>query len=437
MTNNEPKELDCEVLVVGAGPVGLVTSLAIAKAGIKTILVESLPDIDDSPRAMAYGAPAVVELERAGVAADARKVGMEPSDYDFRLRWITLDNRLIAEFKPEDKIPGSFEPILCGQYQLARIIQRHLSEYDCAKILFNHRLQDVKQDESSITAVLETPDAGTKHITAKYLVGCDGGRSTVRKVLDLGYEGFTLPQWLVACNVRYPFRENGWDRGQFIVHPKHFCLVAKIDPTGLYRVSYNEQEDLTKEEVLANVHNKFEAIFPGPKPLKKDAYKIEACSPYRIHQRSATSYRKGRALVAGDAAHACSPFGGMGLTGGICDAGGLADCLIGVLRKGCDDSLLDKYAEIRRQKYKDITDPVSYGNTCALRDTDPETAATSAEPFKTMNSSPEARRQMLEKAYLLGHDFRQYWPTVETENGDNEHKEVTEPADVAAMNPRM
>jgi 2-polyprenyl-6-methoxyphenol hydroxylase-like FAD-dependent oxidoreductase len=87
-------------------------------------------------------------------------------------------------------------------------------------------------------------------------------------------------------------------------------LVAKIDPTGLYRVSYNEQEDLTKEEVLANVHNKFEAIFPGPKPLKKDAYEIEACSPYRIHQRSATSYRKGRALVAGDAAHACSPFGG-------------------------------------------------------------------------------------------------------------------------------
>ncbi len=130
MTN----QVDCEVLVVGAGPVGLVTSLAIAKAGINTILVESLPDIDDSPRAMAYGAPAVVELERAGVAADARKVGMEPSDYDFRLRWITLDNRLIAEFKPEDRIPGSFDPILCGQYQLPRIIQRHLSEYDCAKV---------------------------------------------------------------------------------------------------------------------------------------------------------------------------------------------------------------------------------------------------------------------------------------------------------------
>ncbi|KIW62232.1 hypothetical protein PV04_10427 [Phialophora macrospora] len=413
--------LDSEVLVVGAGPVGLLTTLLLAKAGITVLLVEALPDIDDSPRAMAYGAPAVVELERAGIAADARKVGMEPSDYDFRLRWITIDNKVIAEFKPEDKIPGSFDAVICGQFQLAKIIQRHLRDYSCAKILFNHNLSGITENEDSITALIDTP-AGSKEITAKYLVGADGGKSTVRKILDLGYDGFTLPQWLVACNVRYPFRDYGFKRGQFIIHPKHFCMVGKIDPTGLYRVSYNEQEHLTKEEVLANVHNKFEAIFPGTKPLSKDAYKIEVVSPYRIHQRSARSYRKGRAFLAGDAAHACSPFGGMGLTGGICDAGGLADCLIGVLRKGCDDTLLDKYAEIRRQKYQEITNPVSYGNTCALRDTDPETAATSAEPFRTMNTSPEARRKMLESAYLLGHDFRQYWSSSQRVSKDENHE---------------
>ena len=68
--------VDCEILVVGAGPVGLLTTLLIAKAGINAILIDALPDIDDSPRAMAYGPPAVVELERAGIAADARKIGM-------------------------------------------------------------------------------------------------------------------------------------------------------------------------------------------------------------------------------------------------------------------------------------------------------------------------------------------------------------------------
>jgi 2-polyprenyl-6-methoxyphenol hydroxylase-like FAD-dependent oxidoreductase len=147
-------------------------------------------------------------------------------------------------------------------------------------------------------------------MSAKYLAGCDGGRSTVRKLLDLSYDGFTLPQWLVACNVRYPFKAHGFQRTQFIVHPEHFCLIAKIDPTGLWRVSYNEKEDLTREEVLANVHQKFNAIFPGPKPLKQDSYEIEMISPYRIHQRSAPAYRKGNAFLAGDAAHACSPFGG-------------------------------------------------------------------------------------------------------------------------------
>ena len=91
----------------------------------------------------------------------------------------------------------------------------------------------------------------------------------------------------------------------------------------------------------------------------------------------------------------------MGLTTGICDAGGLADCLIGVLRKGCDDSLLDRYADIRRQKYQDITNNVSYSNTCLLRDTDPEKAS-EHEFFRMMNSSTEVRREMLKSAYILG-----------------------------------
>jgi 2-polyprenyl-6-methoxyphenol hydroxylase-like FAD-dependent oxidoreductase len=62
----------------------------------------------------------------------------------------------------------------------------------------------------------------------------------------------------------------------------------------------------------------------------------------------------GKVLLAGDAAHACNPFGGMGLTGGLCDAGGLSDCLIGVLKKGCGDDLLDKYAEIRKKIFLEV-----------------------------------------------------------------------------------
>src|SRR5271155_4010694 len=121
----------------------------------------------------------------------------------------------------------------------------------------------------------------------------------------------------------------------------------------MFRVSYGEDATLSYEEARANLEKKYNAIFPGPKPVT-GKYDLKMFSPYKLHQRSASKFRVGRALLAGDAAHACNPFGGMGLTGGLCDAGGLSDCLIGVLRKGCKDDLLDKYAEIRKKIFDEV-----------------------------------------------------------------------------------
>jgi len=121
----------------------------------------------------------------------------------------------------------------------------------------------------------------------------------------------------------------------------------------MFRVSYGEDARLSFDEARANLENKYNAIFPGPKPVT-GKYDLKMFSPYKLHQRSASSFRVGRALLAGDAAHACNPFGGMGLTGGLCDAGGLSDCLIGVLRKGCGDDVLDKYAEIRKKIFLEV-----------------------------------------------------------------------------------
>jgi 2-polyprenyl-6-methoxyphenol hydroxylase-like FAD-dependent oxidoreductase len=126
--------ISCEVLVVGAGPVGLLTTLLLAQADVDVVLIESLPDVDNSPRAMAYGPAAVVELERAGIAKEAREVGMATEDFDHRLRWITIDNKLLAEFKPEDKLPGSFDAVICGQYQLAEIMKRHIGKFGNARV---------------------------------------------------------------------------------------------------------------------------------------------------------------------------------------------------------------------------------------------------------------------------------------------------------------
>lgn len=222
MTTTTNDGMDAEVVIVGAGPVGLIIALMLAKAGIKVVLCETYSEIIQSPRAMAYGPAAVVELERAGVAQECRDVGMEPSDYEFELRWITLDNKTVASL-PSKLMPGP-PPVLCGQHRVAEIILRRLNEYPHAKVLWNHKVVGIEQDEKKVTAICETSE-GEKRISGQYLVGADGARSSVRKLIGCTFDGFTYDKMVVATNVYYPFRENGWAAGQFVIHPEHFAMV--------------------------------------------------------------------------------------------------------------------------------------------------------------------------------------------------------------------
>ena len=221
MTIKEKK--DTEVVIVGAGPVGLMIGLMIARAGINFILCEAFGQIIQSPRAMAYGPAAVIELERAGVAAECREIGMEPSDFEFTLRWITIDNKLVAELS--SRLMEGYPPVLCGQHVVADIILRHLQRYPNVKLLWNHKVVGVEQDEEGVTAVCETAE-GEVRISAEYLVGADGARSTVRKLIGCTFDGFTYDKLVVATNVVYPFREHGFASGQFIIHPEHFAMVS-------------------------------------------------------------------------------------------------------------------------------------------------------------------------------------------------------------------
>jgi 2-polyprenyl-6-methoxyphenol hydroxylase-like FAD-dependent oxidoreductase len=218
-------DMDAEVVIVGAGPVGLIIALMLSKAGIKCVLLEAAGEIIQSPRAMAYGPAAVVELERAGVAQECREIGMEPSDFEFTLRWITLDNKLVASL-PSKLMEGP-PPVICGQHRVAEVILKHLNEYPNSMVKWNHKVVGIEQDENKVTAICETPE-GEKRVTGRYLVGADGARSTVRKLIGCTFDGFTYDKMVVATNVYYPFRENGWAAGQFIIHPEHFAMVCAI-----------------------------------------------------------------------------------------------------------------------------------------------------------------------------------------------------------------
>jgi 2-polyprenyl-6-methoxyphenol hydroxylase-like FAD-dependent oxidoreductase len=187
-------------------------------------------------------------------------------------------------------------------------------------------------------------------------------------------------------------------------------MAAKITSDGLYRITYGETPGLSREECLARQPWKFETMLPGhPKP---DDYKIINFSPYRMHQRCAPKFRVGRVLLAADAAHLCNPWGGLGITGGFVDVGGLYDCLAGIWDGKADESILDLYSEKRIEKWKTIIDPISQENFRRVSDKDPATRFERDE-FMQMLKKGETDVPFLQKLLRMQmevrYDFTQHY----------------------------
>lgn len=174
-------------------------------------------------------------------------------------------------------------------------------------------------------------------------------------------------------------------------------LVAKRGKGSLWRVTYGDIGGLTEAEYLARRPRRLEQMLPGhPKP---DQYEIGDFNIYRMHNRCAESFRKGRVLLAADAAHICNPWGGYGCMTAVVDVGGLADCLIGLYKGLAGEEILDKYSEIRRDKFLRYVDARSIKNLNRVSNSDPETVA-DTDPFLGILKGLEGDAETT-KAFLL------------------------------------
>jgi 2-polyprenyl-6-methoxyphenol hydroxylase-like FAD-dependent oxidoreductase len=195
-----------------------------------------------------------------------------------------------------------------------------------------------------------------------------------------------------------------------MISPSHWGLIAERGKGGLWRVTYGDVPNLTRAEYLARRDKHFEAMFPGhPKPSE---YRVEQTDQFRIHNRCVERMRVGRVLLAADAAHVCNPFGGYGAMVGLLDVDALATCLIGMHQGRADADILDKYAEIRREKFVKFVDPRSVKNMNRLRAQDPE-ATLRDDGFLRMLAQLEgdsvAVKAFLLKRSSIEHDFTQYY----------------------------
>jgi len=163
-----------------------------------------------------------------------------------------------------------------------------------------------------------------------------------------------------------------------IVDPVNWAVVGRLGRENLWRLTYGEDASLDEATILDRLPDRFAAILPDATA----PYRLDNFSPYRVHQRCAPTFRVGRVLLTGDAAHACNPCGGLGLTGGVLDADALSDALGAVIRGKAPESVLDFYAQERRRVFLEVASPMSSNFKRLLSESDPaQRAADKAQLF--------------------------------------------------------
>ena len=314
------------VIVVGAGPVGSVAALACARHGHTVTLLEAQTRIDDSPRASTTQPPTLEMLSELGLIDEYLSVGLVSRTFQF---WDRPTRRLIAEFD-FDRLKGetAFPYVVqTEQHKLANMAIARLRRMANVEVRLGERVTGIAQNADAVSVT--TPQST---IEADYVIGADGGRSTIRKALEIEFEGYTWPERFLVITTRFDFQAAlGCCLRTYMADPEEWTNLFKVagdDLKGRWRAVFNTREDEKDEEALSDaaVRARLSRIYVPER--ERDYLHLNL---YAVHQRVASHFRKGRVFLCGDAAHVNNPIGGLGLNSGIHVAWALSELLHGVL----------------------------------------------------------------------------------------------------------
>ena len=343
-----------DVLVVGAGPVGLTMACELARHGVQCRIVERLAQ--PLPYCRAIGiTPRTLEIwEDMGVARQMTDAGL----------WLEGLRSIIDGHPPGDShatFPDlPYAPLGLPQYETERLLADHLEQFG-VRIERGMTLSTLQQDEEGVRVQLVSQEGDQESAVYRYVIGCDGAHSSVRRALGIPFEGEAYPMMFMLGDVHM---ESDLPRGMALralrLHedaaPDMFIAIPLPEP-GRYRVSMLAPPELA---TAGGTDHGIQSELPGPSleqiqavaddllPDRPTLSALRWSSIFRISMRLAGRYQLGRVFIAGDAAHIHPPTGGQGMNTGIQDAYNLAWKLGLVLAGSASDKLLDSY-EIERR----------------------------------------------------------------------------------------
>jgi 3-(3-hydroxy-phenyl)propionate hydroxylase len=393
------------VLISGGGPVGLLCAWMLGRRGIVVRLFDNNPGLQADPRA-ATTHPATLDLlSEVGLADDMAGVGLVAPIFQF---WDRPSNRLVAQFDHSVLANDTKHPFVvqCEQFKTSSLLLERVRTLPNVEVLFDHEVVDVHQAADTVSVDVRSP-GGIKSHSGVYLIGADGGRSIVRKRSDIAFDGFTWPERFIVLTTPFDFEaERGYCCRSYFAEPGAWCNCFKVSadgPPGLWRTVFPTEPSLTDDVLMSDTgaQDRMQLFFPNQRP-----YEIVHRNLYVTHQRVAATFRKGRVLLAGDAAHVNNPIGGMGLNGGIQDAVNLSDKLTGVLLDGQSDRVLDLYDLQRRTVAVEFVQEQSIANKRRLEESDPVTRQKNLDELSRIADDPVRARQFLLRTAMIASQRR-------------------------------
>lgn len=377
--------MDCEVLIVGGGPTGVTLAVLLAKRGVKVIVAEKEADIYPLPRAAHIDHECMRILQEAGVADGVMATSRRAARYDF----MNAKGEILLRFEGSDQIgPGGWPAAnMIHQPSVEAALRRALSDHEQAALHSRWELKSFAEEDEGIAARMMTP-GGERTIRARYLVGADGARSPVREACGIAFDDLDFEEpWLVVDmlvddHTKLPARNLQ------ICDPRRPTTCVLMGE-GRHRWEFMLLPGETAEQVSDDA---FVEKLLEPWNVK-GAVRLERKAVYTFRARVAETWRQGRVLLAGDAAHQMPPFAGQGMCSGLRDAANLAWKLSAIVGEGAPDTLLDTYQPEREPNLRAIIQmAIMMGRTVCI--TDPKAAAARDAQMlaaRTAGQSPDGR----------------------------------------------
>jgi 3-(3-hydroxy-phenyl)propionate hydroxylase len=389
------------IVIAGGGPVGVVSALACAQRGYAVTLLEAEAKVDDSPRAATTHPSTLEMIARVGLIDQFIQEGLVARYFQF---WDKPARAKIAEFDHDvlrDETPYPFV-VQTEQHKLARMGIERLKIFPDVEVRYATRAITVGQDADGATVSAEGP-GGTETFHADYVIGADGGRSTLRKALDIDFEGFTWPERFLVLTTDENFQEllPGCCYRNYMADPDEWTNLFKVagdDGKGRWRAVFPTRIEESDEQALADesTYSRLQRVFPLGR-----RYNVIHRNLYKVHQRVAATFRKGRVFLAGDSAHVNNSVGGLGLNGGIHDAMELVDTLHQVIAKQAGDALFDRYTRRRRNLNIEFVQEQTIVNKRRLEEREPEARQLRFDELRATAEDPKKHKEFLLRTSLI------------------------------------